>query len=76
MAVAIKILHRGETPEEVNKREGRFVREVAMLARVQHKNLVNVRFFLFFIFNYNEFLFIAGEFQYLVALLWTVYRRL
>ena len=40
--VAIKIVHRGETPEEIAKREGRFAREVAMLSRVQHKNLVKV----------------------------------
>jgi len=38
-SVAIKILHRGDTPEEIAKREGRFAREVAMLSRVQHKNL-------------------------------------
>jgi serine/threonine protein kinase len=38
--VAIKIVHRGDTPEEITKREGRFAREVAMLSRVQHKNLV------------------------------------
>ncbi|EXB93906.1 Serine/threonine-protein kinase HT1 [Morus notabilis] len=38
--VAIKIVHKGETPEEISKREGRFAREVAMLSRVQHKNLV------------------------------------
>ncbi|CAI9766733.1 unnamed protein product [Fraxinus pennsylvanica] len=38
--VAIKIVHKGETPEEVAKREDRFVREVAMLSKVQHKNLV------------------------------------
>ncbi|KAG9441370.1 hypothetical protein H6P81_017224 [Aristolochia fimbriata] len=38
--VAIKIVHKGETPEEVAKREARFAREVAMLSRVQHKNLV------------------------------------
>ncbi|KAF8378221.1 hypothetical protein HHK36_029560 [Tetracentron sinense] len=38
--VAIKIVHRGDTPEEIAKREGRFAREVAMLSRVQHKNLV------------------------------------
>ncbi|XP_050224194.1 serine/threonine-protein kinase STY13-like [Mercurialis annua] len=38
--VAIKIVHRGETPEEIAKREARFAREVAMLSRVQHKNLV------------------------------------
>ncbi|XP_010251057.1 PREDICTED: serine/threonine-protein kinase HT1-like [Nelumbo nucifera] len=38
--VAVKIVHRGETPEEIAKREARFAREVAMLSRVQHKNLV------------------------------------
>nr|XP_023916006.1 serine/threonine-protein kinase STY13-like isoform X1 [Quercus suber] len=38
--VAIKVIHRGETPEEIAKREARFAREVAMLSRVQHKNLV------------------------------------
>nr|XP_016443049.1 PREDICTED: serine/threonine-protein kinase HT1-like [Nicotiana tabacum] len=38
--VAIKIVHKGETPEEIAKREARFGREVAMLSRVQHKNLV------------------------------------
>ncbi|XP_048443947.1 serine/threonine-protein kinase STY13 isoform X2 [Pyrus x bretschneideri] len=38
--VAIKVVHRGETPEEIIKKEGRFAREVAMLSRVQHKNLV------------------------------------
>lgn len=38
--VAIKVVNKGETPEEIKKREGRFAREVAMLSRVQHKNLV------------------------------------
>ncbi|XP_058093843.1 serine/threonine-protein kinase STY13 [Magnolia sinica] len=38
--VAIKIVHKGDGPEEVAKREARFTREVAMLSRVQHKNLV------------------------------------
>lgn len=40
--VAVKIVHNGETPEEIAKREARFAREVAMLSRVQHKNLVKV----------------------------------
>lgn len=40
--VAIKIIHKGETPEEIRKRDERFAREVAMLSRVQHKNLVKV----------------------------------
>ncbi|KAH9313893.1 hypothetical protein KI387_022520, partial [Taxus chinensis] len=38
--VAIKIIQPGDSPEEMAKREGRFVREVALLSRVQHKNLV------------------------------------
>ncbi|KAL3025272.1 hypothetical protein AAZX31_04G170900 [Glycine max] len=38
--VAFKIVHKGETTEDIAKREGRFAREVAMLSRVQHKNLV------------------------------------
>lgn len=38
-SVAVKIVHRGDTPDEIAKREGRFAREVAMLSRVQHKNL-------------------------------------
>ncbi|GAV78707.1 Pkinase_Tyr domain-containing protein [Cephalotus follicularis] len=38
--VAIKVVQRGETPEEISKREARFAREVTMLSRVQHKNLV------------------------------------
>ncbi|XP_031260195.1 serine/threonine-protein kinase STY13 [Pistacia vera] len=38
--VAIKIVNRGDSPEEIAKREARFAREVAMLSRVQHKNLV------------------------------------
>ncbi|XP_022134068.1 serine/threonine-protein kinase HT1-like isoform X2 [Momordica charantia] len=38
-SVAIKIIRRGETPEEIAKTEARFAREVAMLAKVQHKNL-------------------------------------
>ncbi|XP_075660684.1 serine/threonine-protein kinase STY13 isoform X1 [Castanea sativa] len=42
--VAIKIVHKGETPEEIAKKEARFAREVAMLSRVQHKNLVKVVF--------------------------------
>lgn len=42
--VAIKIVHKGETQEEIAKRDARFAREVAMLSRVQHKNLVKVVF--------------------------------
>ncbi|CAL9093956.1 unnamed protein product [Musa textilis] len=38
--VAVKVMHKGDSQEEVVKREARFMREVAMLARVQHKNLV------------------------------------
>lgn len=35
-------MQKGETPDEITKREGRFLREVSMLSRVQHKNLVKV----------------------------------
>lgn len=45
--VAIKVVNKGETPEEIKKREGRFAREVAMLSKVQHKNLVKVVIILF-----------------------------
>lgn len=38
--VAIKIVNKGDTPEEIAKSESRFAREVAMLSKVQHKNLV------------------------------------
>nr|XP_043631882.1 serine/threonine-protein kinase STY13-like [Erigeron canadensis] len=38
--VAIKIVNKGDTPENIAKTEGRFAREVAMLSKVQHKNLV------------------------------------
>ncbi|XP_057491155.1 serine/threonine-protein kinase STY13-like isoform X2 [Actinidia eriantha] len=37
--VAIKIVPKGDTSEEIARREARFAREVAMLSRVQHKNL-------------------------------------
>lgn len=57
-SVAIKMVPNGDTPEEIAKRNGRFAREVAMLTKVEHKNLVKVVFltlkqcFLFFIFLY------------------------
>lgn len=38
--VAIKIIQLGDAPEERAKQEGRFAREVSLLSRVQHKNLV------------------------------------
>lgn len=38
--VAIKIIQKSDVPEEMAKRRGRFAREISMLARVQHKNLV------------------------------------
>jgi len=44
-SVAVKILQRGETPEEKARLETRFAREVAMMSRVQHKNLVKVLIF-------------------------------
>lgn len=38
--VAIKVLHRGSTSEERATLEGRFAREVNMMCRVKHDNLV------------------------------------
>ncbi|XP_076926461.1 serine/threonine-protein kinase STY13-like [Bidens hawaiensis] len=38
--VAIKIINKGETAEEIAKIEGLFGQEIAMLSKVQHKNLV------------------------------------
>lgn len=39
-SVAIKMVPNGDSPEEIAKREARFAREVAMLSKVKHKNLV------------------------------------
>lgn len=39
-SVALKLVQRNGTPEEVAKRENRFAREVTLLCRLQHKNLV------------------------------------
>lgn len=39
-SVAVKILQKGETSEEKARLETRFAREVAMMSKVQHKNLV------------------------------------
>ncbi|XP_042449081.1 serine/threonine-protein kinase STY13-like [Zingiber officinale] len=38
--VAIKVLHNGYGPEEMAKKEAMFMREVTVLAQIQHKNLV------------------------------------
>ncbi|GAB4833179.1 hypothetical protein Ancab_031423 [Ancistrocladus abbreviatus] len=38
--VAIKVLHCGSTPEEKSALESRFIREVNMMSRVKHENLV------------------------------------
>ncbi|CAA7046593.1 unnamed protein product [Microthlaspi erraticum] len=38
--VAIKIIKTGGSPEEIAKIDSRFAREIAMLSKVQHKNLV------------------------------------
>ncbi|XP_018506403.2 serine/threonine-protein kinase STY13 isoform X1 [Pyrus x bretschneideri] len=40
--VAVKVLHRGSTTEERAALEGRFAREVNMMSRVKHENLVKV----------------------------------
>ncbi|MCO5614439.1 hypothetical protein L7F22_068721 [Adiantum nelumboides] len=39
-SVALKLVQRNGTPEEMAKRENRFAREVTLLCRLQHKNLV------------------------------------
>ncbi|KAG6470541.1 hypothetical protein ZIOFF_071614 [Zingiber officinale] len=38
--VAIKVLHNGYGPEEMAKKEAMFMREVTVLAQIQHKNVV------------------------------------
>ena len=40
--VAIKVLTRGSTPEEKATLEARFIREVNMMCKVKHENLVKV----------------------------------
>lgn len=40
--VAVKVLHRGSTSEERTSLEDRFAREVVMMSRVKHENLVKV----------------------------------
>lgn len=40
--VAIKVLNGGCTPEEKARLEGRFAREVNMMTKVKHENLVKV----------------------------------
>ena len=40
--VAIKVLNNGSTPEERAILEARFIREVNMMCKVKHKNLVKV----------------------------------
>lgn len=42
--VAVKVLHRGSTYEERASLENRFAREVNMMSRVKHENLVKVSF--------------------------------
>ncbi|XP_043724801.1 serine/threonine-protein kinase STY13-like isoform X1 [Telopea speciosissima] len=38
--IAVKVLNSGSTPEEKAKLEGHFIREVTMMSRVKHENLV------------------------------------
>lgn len=40
--VAIKVLNGGSTPDEKVTLQARFIREVNMMSRVQHENLVKV----------------------------------
>ena len=58
--VAIKVLNRGSTPEEKATLEARFIREVNMMCKVKHDNLVKVLTGLndVFVWRYNlQFLF-------------------
>lgn len=43
--VAVKVLNPGSTPEEKAALESRFAREVNMMSRVKHENLVKVSVF-------------------------------
>lgn len=43
LIVAIKVLHPGTTSEERAALEDRFAREVNMMSRVKHENLVKVK---------------------------------
>ncbi|CAN4115939.1 unnamed protein product [Withania somnifera] len=45
--VAIKVLNGGNTSEGRASLESRFIREVVMMSRVKHENLVKVLFFFF-----------------------------
>lgn len=45
-SVAVKIIQPASTTEEYVKRREKFLREIMMLSRVQHENLVKVFFFL------------------------------
>lgn len=44
-SVAVKIIQPASTTEEYAKRREKFLREIMMLSRVQHENLVKVFFF-------------------------------
>lgn len=67
--MAIKVLHRGSTPEERASLENRFAREVNMMSRVKHENLVKVRksslsvraFFKLILLNYKYHVFSCGS---------------
>lgn len=70
--VAIKIVHKGDNPEEAAKREARFMREVNMLSRVQHKNLVKVSMLLNF-FCLCFFVFVGAHLVFVCVHGWLVY---
>lgn len=70
--VAIKIVHKGDNPEEAAKREARFMREVNMLSRVQHKNLVKVSMLLNF-FCLCAFVFVGAHLVFVCVHGWLVY---
>ena len=63
--VAIKVLHRGYNSDERASLESRFAREVTMMSRVKHENLVKVTILVEqvfpFVFHYRYFEVLAGS---------------
>lgn len=71
--VAIKMVGKGDTPERMARREARFAREVAMLSKVRHKNLVKAMINSTFrtlasVSEFHAFLEIVVEILFIVSL--------
>lgn len=84
-SVAVKIIQQGSTTEEYSRRREKFLREIMMLSRVQHENLVKVFFFLlcfvlfyftvFFLLVFRDSLFgfsVVCYFKHLIKLLFNI----